>query len=66
MIKIDEEKINKLLENIEKYNIPSKWITQICNVKCITDITVVQYNILLMLIQHLQENLEERRKVEIL
>lgn len=53
MIKIDEEKINKLLENIEKYNIPSKWITQICNVKCITDITVVQYNILLMLIQHL-------------
>lgn len=66
MIKIDEEKINNLLEQLEKYSISNKWITQICNVKCITDITVVQYNILLMLIQHLQENLEERIKVEIL
>ena len=63
MIKIDEEKINNLLEQLEKYSISNKWITQICNVKCIT---VVQYNILLMLIQHLQENLEERIKVEIL
>lgn len=66
MIKIDEEKINNLLDKIENYNIPSKWITQICNVKCITDVTVIQYNFLLMLIQHLFENFEGRIKVEIL
>ena len=66
MIKIDEEKINNLLEQLEKYNISNKWITQICNVKCITDINVIQYNMILYLIKHLQENLEERIKVEIL
>lgn len=66
MIKIDEEKINNLLEHLEKYSISNKWITQICNVKCITDINVIQYNMILYLIKHLQENFEERIKVEIL
>lgn len=66
MIKIAEEKINNLLEQLEKYSISNKWITQICNVKCITDINVIQYNMILYLIKHLQENFEERIKVEIL
>lgn len=66
MIKIDEEKINNLLEQLEKYSISNKWITQICNVKCITDINVIQYNMILYLIKHLQENFEEWIKVEIL
>ena len=66
MIKIDEEKINNLLEQLEKYSISNKWITQIFNVKCITDINVIQYNMILYLIKHLQENFEERIKVEIL
>lgn len=66
MIKIDEEKINNLLEQLEKYSISNKWITKICNVKCITDINVIQYNMILYLIKHLQENFEEWIKVEIL
>lgn len=65
-MKIDEEKINNLLDILERYRISNSWILQICNVKCITEISVVQYNFVLCLIQHIQENLEERIKVEIL
>lgn len=51
MERITKEQINKLLSLVENYNLLIEWVYGICNVDCITDITVLQYNYLLMIIK---------------
>ncbi len=51
MEKLEKDQLNKLIETLEKYKIKSKWIMKICNVDSLLDITIVQYNYLLLIIE---------------
>lgn len=51
MNKIDKEQLNKLLKIIRNDNIMFEWIYGVCNISCLTDMTVRQYNNFLALIE---------------
>lgn len=50
MEKIDKQQLNRLLTILEKYGLKNKWILEICNIESLIDMTVKQYNFLLILI----------------
>lgn len=50
MEKIDSQQIITLLELLERNSIKCEWILSICNVECLTDLSIRQYNFLLLLI----------------
>lgn len=50
MSKIDNTQLQKLLETINKYHILESWILNICNIKCLNELSIVQYNYLLAII----------------
>lgn len=50
MEKIDNQQLNKLFKLLEKKSIKSEWILSICDIELLTDLTVRQYNFLLLLI----------------
>lgn len=55
MEKIDINQMEKLFNVMGRFNIPTTCIKGICNVNQIQDITVKQYNFLLLLFQYLEE-----------
>ena len=52
---IDNQQLNNLFQLLEKNSIKSEWISSICNIETLTDLTVRQYNFLLLLIKKLKE-----------
>ena len=66
MEKINKEHINKLLEQLRKYNLMYEWLYILCNVDCLTDITVKQYNSILLILNTIYENIKEKITVEII
>lgn len=50
MEKIDKQQLNKLFELLEENKIKSEWILNICNIESLVDLTIRQYNFLLLLI----------------
>ena len=54
MEKISQEQLNKLLTIIRKYDIMFEWIYGLCKVSCLTDITKIQYNYLLIIIDNVE------------
>ena len=55
MEKIDEEQIERLYEILNKYYIQLDWIKKVCNITNIRDMSVWQYNYLLMIIKQVKE-----------
>lgn len=51
MEKIDKQQLNKLLRVIEQYRLKNEWILSICNIDSLVDMSVKQYNFLLILIK---------------
>lgn len=51
MEKIDKEQLNNLVNLLENNSIKSRWIMSICNIESLNDLTVRQYNFLLLLIK---------------
>lgn len=51
MEKINKQQLNKLISVMEQYQIKNKLILGICNTEALSDITIVQYNCLIYLIQ---------------
>lgn len=66
MEKINKEQINKLLEQLRKYNLMYEWLYILCNVDCLTDIKVKQYNSILLILNTIYENIKEKITVEII
>lgn len=66
MEKINKEQINKLLEQLRKYDLMYEWLYILCNVDCLTDITVKQCNSILLILNTIYENLKEKITVEII
>ncbi len=50
MEKINSQQFNTLLKSLEKNSIKYEWILSICNIDCLMDMTVRQYNFLLLII----------------
>jgi len=48
--KIDNQQLNYLIELLENKMVKSKIILSICNIQYLTDLTVIQYNYLLLLL----------------
>ena len=55
MEKINEEQKEKLYEILNKYYIQLDWIKKVCNITNIRDMSVWQYNYLLMIIKQVKE-----------
>lgn len=55
MERIDINQMEKLFNLMGRFNVPTTCIKGVCNVKQIQDITVRQYNFLLLLFQCLEE-----------
>ncbi|MBR2711265.1 MAG: hypothetical protein IKE89_02220 [Bacilli bacterium] len=55
MEKINEEQIERLYEILNKYYIQLDWIKKVCNITNIRDMSVWQYNYLLMIIKQVKE-----------
>lgn len=66
MEKINKEQINKLLNYMRKYNLMQEWVYKMCCVNCITDITVVQYNSLLVIIEQVVDSCRKGLKIELI
>lgn len=66
MEKINKEQINNLLDQLIKYNLLYEWIYILCNVDCLTDITVKQYNSILLIINTINENIEKEINIKIM
>ena len=49
--KITNFELNNLINIIQKSGIPQDWIFKICNISCLVDLTMLQYNYLLMFIK---------------
>lgn len=49
--KITNFELNNLINIIQKTGIPQDWIFKICNISCLVDLTMLQYNYLLMFIK---------------
>lgn len=50
MEKIDNQQFNTLLKLLENNSVKCEWILNICSIECLTELTVRQYNFLLLLI----------------
>lgn len=61
--KIDYEQMNKLLNTLEKARVSHNTILSICNVKYLQDITVVQYNNILLLFSHFEAVLNNKEDI---
>ncbi len=55
MEKINEDQIERLYEILNKYYIQLDWIKKVCNITNIRDMSVWQYNYLLMIIKQVKE-----------
>jgi hypothetical protein len=49
--KITNFELNNLINLIQKTGIPQDWIFKVCNISCLIDLTMIQYNYLLLLIK---------------
>ncbi len=56
MEKIDISQMEKLFTLMGRFNVSSSCIKGVCNVDQLKDITVRQYNFLLLLFQSIEEN----------
>ena len=52
MEKIDREQLLNLMKIIDKYQLLIDWVKGLCQVEYLEEITVVQYNFLLVIIQY--------------
>lgn len=50
MEKISKEQLNRLLKILRDTDILFEWIYGLCQISCLTDLTVTQYNYLLAII----------------
>lgn len=55
--------MNKLLNTLEKARVSHNTILSICNVKYLQDITVVQYNNILLLFSHFEAVLNNKEDI---
>lgn len=55
MEKINEVQIERLYTLLNKFFIQLDWIKKVCNITNIREMTVWQYNYLLMIIQQVEE-----------
>lgn len=52
MEKIDREQLLNLMKIIDKYQLLIDWVKGLCQVEYLEEITVIQYNFLLVIIQY--------------
>lgn len=57
---IDNRQLDKLWMTLEKHNIQIEWIKAMLGVKVLQDITVRQYNFLIMIIYQVEMTYEKK------
>lgn len=54
--KIKREELNNLINLMQKNGILQEWVLGLCNVPSLIDLTVIQYNYLLIIIKRTEIN----------